>query len=69
MIRKWVAMMLMIMLIVTHVECNSPSEEFEPTKLKGWPKASREIKCTMSCLPHIIHNYEECVIDCENRKC
>jgi hypothetical protein len=66
MIRKCVVIMLMI---VTHVECYSPSEEFGPTRLKGWPRATCEIKCTMSCLPHIIHDYEECVIDCENKNC
>jgi len=70
MIRKYVVMMLMIMLIVTHVECNSPSEEFGPTKLKGLPRASREIKCNMSCLKDMIHNkFDECVIDCKNNKC
>jgi len=69
MIRKCVVMTLMIILIVTHVESNSQSEEFEPTKLKGLSRATCEIKCTMTCLPHIIHDYEACVVDCENKNC
>ncbi len=69
MIRKCVVMMLMIMLIVTHVESNSPSQKFGTTKFKGLSRATCEIKCTMTCLPHIIHDYEACVVDCENKNC
>jgi hypothetical protein len=70
MIRKCGVMMLMIMLIVTHVECNSPSQKFGPTKLKGLPRSWCVFKCNMSCLKDMIHNkFDECVIDCENKKC
>ncbi|KEH37139.1 Thionin related (TAP1) [Medicago truncatula] len=71
--RNAIVMMLMIMLIVTHVECNSPSQDQEhgPTELKGVKRVFCEIKCTMSCrsLRRIAHKYKECFIDCVNKKC
>jgi hypothetical protein len=69
-IRKGVVMMLIIMLIVTHVECNSSSEEFEPTKLKGIPRAWCEFKCDLKCIgQRLVEKWEKCVKDCMNKKC
>jgi len=69
MIRKCVVMMLMIMLIVTHVECNSPSEEFEPTKLKGIRRSWCEFKCDLKCIgQRLVEKWDACVKDCM-KKC
>jgi hypothetical protein len=64
MIKKCVAMMLMIMLVVKQVESITPSQEFAPIKL-GQPFC--EIKCDILCNLHM--DFDECVKACERTKC
>jgi hypothetical protein len=64
MIKKCVAMMLMITLVVKQVESITPSQEFALIKLK---EPFCEIKCDILCNLHI--NFDECVKACEQTKC
>jgi len=70
--RKGFAMILMIMLVATQVECITPSQEFVSIKLKGYYEALCEYWCKFVCAnPRIIrdHRFDACVLDCLKVEC
>jgi hypothetical protein len=60
MVKKLVAVMLMIMLVVTQIECSTQSKEYESNKL---PPTLCEAKCDITCAKHI-RDYTACVRKC-----
>jgi len=68
MIRKCVVMMLMVMFVVAKVKCITPSQEFEPNKIKI--PSLCELKCDALCIGHkIIGTFDKCVEECKKTRC
>lgn len=71
--RKGFAMMLMIVLVVTQVECITPSQEFVSIKQKGFCERIYEvIFCKYVC--YTARNIRElrldvCIVDCVKENC
>ena len=64
--RKWVALMLIIMLVVTHVESITPSQEFADAPIK-FPYPPCDVKCTIICGLKRTIDFALCMKDCMNR--
>jgi len=70
--RKGFAMILMIMLVATQVECITPSQEFVSIKQKGFCEGLYEVICKYVC--YTARNIRElrfdvCMVDCVKENC
>ena len=67
MVKKCVLVMLMIMLVVTQVECITPSQEFPPINLEGDKGPACDLKCTVICSSQKRLTFDECMKVCTSR--